>query len=55
MQQDEELLVDPEEQTERELVHYMALAIVVIIAGAILFLAIRPWLQRFREQDAEQE
>lgn len=55
MQQEEEQLVDPEEQTERKLVHSMALAIVAIIAGAILFLAIRPWIQRFREESQEQD
>jgi flagellar biosynthesis/type III secretory pathway M-ring protein FliF/YscJ len=55
MQQDEDLLVDPEEQMEGRLVHKMALVIVAIIAFGILFLAIRPWIQRFREQDAEQE
>lgn len=54
MQQEEKQLVDPEEQTERKLVHSMALAIVAITAGGILFLAIRPWIQRFREEHQEQ-
>ena len=51
--QEEDLLIDPEEQTERKLVHYMALAVVAVTAAGILFLALRPWLQRMsEEQDA---
>lgn len=52
--QEEDLLVDPEEQEEKQLVHYMALAVVAITAVGILVLALRPWIQRMREeQDAE--
>lgn len=53
--QDEELLLDPEEQTEQKLVNNMAKAIVAVVAGLILFLAIRPWIQRYREEHQEQE
>lgn len=55
MQQDENLLIDPEEQMEGRLVHKMALVIVAIVAIGILVLAMRPWLERFQEQNAEQE
>jgi len=42
---------DPEEESEKKLVHTMALAVVAITIGGILVLALRPWIQRFRERN----
>ena len=49
MQQEENLL-DPEEDTEKKLVNSMALAIVAVVGGLILLLALRPWIQRYLEE-----
>jgi hypothetical protein len=46
MQQEEHLL-DPEEETEKKLVNVMALAIVAVVAGLVIILALRPWIQRY--------
>jgi hypothetical protein len=51
--QQEDLLLDPEEEMEKKLVNYMALAIVAVIVGGILILALRPWIQRLREGHVE--
>ena len=53
--QQEDLLLDPEEEMEKKLVNYMALGIVAVVALLILFLALRPWIQRFREEQMAQE
>jgi hypothetical protein len=51
MMEQEELLLDPEEETEKKLVNYMAVGIVVAIAGLIVILAILPRIQRYREEN----
>jgi hypothetical protein len=53
--QEDVLYEDPEEQTEKKLVNSMAVAVVAVIVGGILILALRPWIQRFREEHAETE
>lgn len=53
--QQEELLLDPEEETEKQLVNYMAMGIVAVVALLILILALRPWIQRLRQEQMAQE
>jgi flagellar biosynthesis/type III secretory pathway M-ring protein FliF/YscJ len=55
MMQQEDLLLDPEEETEKQLVNYMAMGIVAVVALLILILALRPWIQRLRQEQMAQE
>ncbi|MEJ2752364.1 MAG: hypothetical protein P8169_06770 [Chloroflexota bacterium] len=48
---EETVSVDSEEESERKLVHSMALAVVTVIIGGIIVLALRPWIQRFRKRN----
>jgi len=49
----EDLLLDPEEETEKKLVNYMGIGIAAAIAGLILILTLRPWIQRLREKNPQ--
>ena len=55
MMQQEDLLLDPEEETEKQLVNYMAMGIVAVVALLILILALRPWIQRLRQEQMAPE
>ena len=49
--QQEELLPDPEEETEKKLVNYMAVGIIIAVAGLILILALLPWIRRYQQEN----
>jgi putative flippase GtrA len=49
----ENLLLDPEEETEKKLVNYMAVGIVAAIVGLILILVLFPRIQRLREENSQ--
>lgn len=44
-------LMEQEEEEERRLITTMALVIFVAVAGVVLYLAIRPWIQQLRGED----